>query len=118
MANVESNYNSNKTRKKGFIRSLIATLFFSLFISIVIECIGIMFLGIDDNHSSEMLNTEFGYLAKDFVDSIILSEPLAFAECIITNVYQFLVIKTGLLDIVSGNVDYESSVIYKFINSL
>ena len=121
MANIEkSDTNSNTTRKKGFIVSIISTIFFSLLISIIIECIGITYFWpeLGDSHSKEMLNTEFGYLSEDFVDSLILSDPLVFTENIITNVYQFIAIKTGLVEIVDGTVNDESSIIYKYINSV
>ncbi|OCG35204.1 MULTISPECIES: TIGR03747 family integrating conjugative element membrane protein [unclassified Gilliamella] len=120
MANAESDSNSNKPKKKGFISSIVSTLFFSLLISIVIECIGITFFWTElgDSHSEEMLNVEFSYLEQDFVNSFILSEPVVFAENIITNTYQFIAVKTGLIEIVDGTVNDESSTVYKYINSV
>lgn len=121
MANVEqSDSNSNTTRKKGFIVSIVSTLFFSLFISIVIECIGITFFWTElgDSHSEEMLDAEFGYLNKDFVNSIILSDPVVFTENIIANTYHFLAVETGLNEIVNGTVNEKSSIVYIYINSV
>jgi len=105
--------------KKSFIWTLIITLILSLLMSIIIECFGITFFWPDegDKHSEMMLDTEFGYLSHDFVESFIFSDPVRYTESLVKDTYELLAIKTGLIDMINGPVNDKSGSISQLVNS-
>lgn len=109
-----------KTGFSGLIATLFATLFFSIIMSIVIELVGITFFWPEegDKHSETMLNTEFGYLSEDFVDSFILSDPVQYTETLVKDTYDLIAIKTGLMDMLNAQVSDKSSFVAKTVSSI
>lgn len=109
-----------KTGFRGLIGTLFATLFFSLVMSVVIELIGITFFWPDegDKHSELMLNIEFGYLSKDFVDSFILSDPVQYTETLVKDTYELIAIKTGLMDMINNPVNDNSGFFAQMVSSI
>ncbi|WP_392562236.1 TIGR03747 family integrating conjugative element membrane protein [Orbus sturtevantii] len=109
----------SKTGVSGLIGTLLATLFFSLLMSIIIECVGITFFWPEegDKHSEMMLDTEFGYLSHDFVESFILSDPVRYTERLVKDTYELLAIKTGLIDMINGPVSDKNSSFAQLVSS-
>lgn len=120
MANETDNQPKQTKAKTGFIGTLFATLFFSIMMSIIIELVGITFFWPEegDKHSEDMLNTEFGYLSQDFVNSFIISEPVQYTESLVTDVYDIIAIKTGLLEMINRPVSDKSSSVAQFVSSI
>jgi len=112
-----------KQKKSGLIEllsNILKTLFFSLIISIIIELVGIYFFWPEegDLHSEKMLISEFGYLSQDFVNSFIISKPVQFTESLITEAYDLLAIKTGLLEIINEPINDSNSLIVLLLSSI
>jgi integrating conjugative element membrane protein (TIGR03747 family) len=80
---------------------LVQTVFFmfsSLVIAILIEWLGISYLweGQGAKHSAHLLAHELSYLSSDFKRSVIVMEPLHFAQRCAANTHRYLFQKTGI----------------------
>ncbi|MEX2123871.1 MAG: TIGR03747 family integrating conjugative element membrane protein [Woeseia sp.] len=73
-------------------------LLLSLLCSIVIECVGIVYwwpeTGLE--HSRRMLDTEIGWLDRDFRHSLLTSEPARTARNVAERTHDLLIERTGL----------------------
>lgn len=121
MANDNNTRNEPKQAKpKTVFRRLIGTLFISVVMSIIIELVGMTFFWPEegDKHSETMLNTEFGYLSSDFIDSFILSDPVQYTETLVKDTYELIAIKTGLMEMINAQITDNSSFVTKIVNSI
>lgn len=77
---------------------LIGMLLASLFFSLVMEYIGIAFFWPDQGaaHSQQVMQIESGYLSTEFTRSLMLSQPTVTITAWVTQVYQWLVVDSGL----------------------
>ncbi|OLU25503.1 integrating conjugative element membrane protein [Pseudomonas sp. PA15(2017)] len=79
----------------------IGVLLLSLLMSIVIEWIGMaMKWWTEDGylHSQAMLQVELGWIAKDFTQSLLMSDPIQTAQQLTHTVYEWLFVKSGFLE--------------------
>lgn len=96
-----------QVRQQGLIAGLV-TLPFRLFgvlcgsllLCIVIECIGMHFLWPEQGwrHAQDMLNYELSQVSEHFTRSVLVQEPGRSARQLVEWAYQWLFVKTGLLD--------------------
>lgn len=71
----------------------------SLFLSIFFEWIGLYFFWPEQGwyHAEKMFYTELEQLSSTFRQSIFLSDPVQFANKLLTTAYDWIFVKTGLL---------------------
>lgn len=86
------------TRTLRRVGSAIHWLLLSLLISIVIECVGMIYWWPDSGlgHSRRMLDTEIGWLDRDFRQSLLSSEPARAARNTADRSHDLLFERTGL----------------------
>ncbi|MFJ5483741.1 TIGR03747 family integrating conjugative element membrane protein [Pectobacterium actinidiae] len=79
---------------------LLGVLIGSLLISIIVECVGMHLFWKDQGwrHSQAMLQYELGHLSNHFTRSAIVQEPGRTAHAIVDTGYEWVFVKTGLLD--------------------
>ena len=72
----------------------------SLLLCIVIECVGMHFFWPDEGwrHAQGMLNDELVHISDYFTRSVVVQEPGRSARWLIEGAYDWLFIKSGLLD--------------------
>lgn len=96
-----------QVRQQGLIAGLVTLPFRffgvlcgSLMLCIVIECIGMHFFwpGEGWHHAQGMLNDELVHISEDFTRSVVVQEPGRSARWLIEGAYDWLFIKSGLLD--------------------
>lgn len=96
-----------QTRQQGLIANavslplrMLGVLIGSLLLSIVIECAGMHLFWPDQGwrHAQGMLNYELNQLASHFTRSALVQEPGRTAHQLIEGAYEWLFVKTGLLD--------------------
>ncbi|MBI0473478.1 DUF4400 domain-containing protein, partial [Pectobacterium parmentieri] len=96
-----------QTRRKSLLVSaitlpfrLVGVLIGSLLISIIVECAGMHLFWKDQGwqHSQAMLQYELGHLSNNFTRSVIVQEPGRTAHQLIDTGYEWMFIKTGLLE--------------------
>lgn len=80
---------------------IIGLLLLSLLLSIVIEYLGIVFWWPEEGwrHSKDMMDTELTWLDDGFKHSLLLSSPAIAANTILDFVFEWLFIKSGLLNL-------------------
>ena len=83
----------------GWPWKLIGMLLASLFFSLIMEYIGIAFFWPEQGaaHSQQVMQIESGYLSTEFTRSLLLSQPTVTVTAWITQVYQWMVVDSGLL---------------------
>lgn len=76
----------------------------SLLLSIVVECLGVYFLWSEQgwHHAQAMFYREREQLSETFVQSMVLSEPVRTADMWLNHVYEWVFVKSGLQEQVSG----------------
>ncbi|MFN9525570.1 MAG: TIGR03747 family integrating conjugative element membrane protein [Pseudomonadaceae bacterium] len=79
---------------------MLAVLLGSLLLSIIIECVGMHLVWQDQGwrHAQAMLNYELNHLSTHFTRSALVQEPGNTAHQIIESAYEWIFVKTGLLD--------------------
>lgn len=72
----------------------------SLLLSIMIECLGLYFIWSDQgwHHAQTMFNYELKQLSTTFTQSLILSNPVQVANTVLSYSYEWIFIKSGLLE--------------------
>lgn len=82
---------------------LLTVLIGALLLSIVIECVGMHLFWKDEgwHHSQSMLQYELGHLSSQFTRSAIIQEPGRTAHRLVETGYQWVFVRTGLVDQVS-----------------
>lgn len=80
--------------------SILGILCGSLILSILIEWLGIYFLWSDQgwHHAQSMFHHELNQLSTNFTRSILLSNPVQTANTLLSTIYDWLFVKSGLLD--------------------
>lgn len=100
-----------QTQKRGLLANivtlplrLLGVLIGSLLLSIVIECIGMHLFWPDQGwrHSQSMLQYELDQLSSHFTRSAVVQEPGRTAHWLVDTAYQWIFVKTGLLDWMSN----------------
>lgn len=96
-----------QVRQQGFIAGVvtlpfrfIGVLCSSLFLCIVIECAGMHLLWPEEgwHHAQHMLNQELALVSESFTRSVIVQEPGRSAKHLIEVAYDWLFVRSGLLD--------------------
>ncbi|HMM50193.1 MAG TPA: TIGR03747 family integrating conjugative element membrane protein [Burkholderiaceae bacterium] len=96
-----------QVRQQGAIASVVTlpirffgVLCGSLLLCIVIECVGMHFFWPDDGwrHAQGMLNDELVHISDYFTRSVVVQEPGRSARMLIEGAYDWLFVKSGLLD--------------------
>ena len=83
---------------------LLGVLIGSLLFSIVVECVGMHLFWPDQGwrHAQGMLDYELNHLSTHFTRSAVVQEPGRTAHQLVEGAYQWLFVKTGLLDVRKG----------------
>jgi integrating conjugative element membrane protein (TIGR03747 family) len=73
----------------------------SLLLSILVECVGVYFLWTQQgwHHAQAMFYREREQLSEVFVRSLVLSEPVRTADLWLNHVYEWVFVKSGLLEL-------------------
>jgi integrating conjugative element membrane protein (TIGR03747 family) len=96
-----------QVRQQGFVIGLVTLPFrlfgvlcASLLLSIAVECIALHFFWPDEGwrHAKSMLDHELTHVSEDFARSALLREPGRSARWLIVHGYDWLFVKSGLLD--------------------
>lgn len=96
-----------QVRQQGLIAGLITLPFRflgvlcgSLLLCIVIECIGVLFFWPHEGwrHAQGMLNHELALVSKTFTHSMLVQEPGRTARQLVELAYEWLFVKSGLVD--------------------
>lgn len=96
-----------QVRQQGLIAGLITLPFRffgvlcgSLLLCIVIECLGMHFFWPEEgwHHAQDMLNHELALVSESFTRSVLVQEPGRTARHLVEQVYDWLFVKSGLLD--------------------
>lgn len=96
-----------RTHRQGLIAGLVTlpfrlfgVLVASLFLSIFVECVGMHLLWKEESwrHSQAMLQYELGHVSVQFTRSAVVQEPGRTAHRLVDTSYQWLFVRTGLLE--------------------
>ncbi|WP_025807875.1 TIGR03747 family integrating conjugative element membrane protein [Pseudomonas chlororaphis] len=107
MTDAAASAERQQTQRQGLLGSLITlpfrlfgVLVASLLLSILVECVGMHFFWKEQgwHHSQAMLQYELGHLSGQFTRSAIVQEPGRTARELVDTGYQWLFIRTGLLE--------------------
>lgn len=84
--------------------TFIGVMFSSLFLAIVVDWVCLYFFWPEAGwrHGQQMLVSEVGWLSKGLVHSAVVQEPGRTATWLVTEAYEWLVVKTGMLSWVQG----------------
>lgn len=84
--------------------TFIGVMFSSLFLAIVVDWVCLYFFWPEAGwrHGQQMLVNEVGWLSKGLVHSAVVQEPGRSATWLVTEAYDLLVVKTGMLSWVQG----------------
>lgn len=84
--------------------NFLGVMFGSLIVAILVDWVCLYFIWPEAGwrHGLHMLNSELSWLSKGLVHSAIVQEPGRTATWLVTEVYDWLVVKTGLLSWVQG----------------
>ncbi|QCI14159.1 TIGR03747 family integrating conjugative element membrane protein [Pseudomonas putida] len=84
--------------------TFIGVMFSSLFLAIVVDWVCLYFFWPEAGwrHGQQMLVSEVGWLSKGLVHSAVVQEPGRTATWLVTQAYDWLVVKTGMLSWVQG----------------
>jgi integrating conjugative element membrane protein (TIGR03747 family) len=76
----------------------------SLLLSILIECVGLHFLWPEQgwHHAQEMLSNELNQFSDTFSRSALIQEPGRTVHLVVLHTYDWLFVKSGLLDWIKG----------------
>ncbi len=107
MSDPASTAQRQQQRRQGLIATAISlplrlfgVLIASLMLSILIECVGMHLFWKDQGwrHAQSMLQYELGHLSNHFTRSAIVQEPGRTAHRLVETGYEWVFVKTGLLD--------------------
>lgn len=107
MKDPASTTQREQTRQQGLLASIVTlplrmlgVLIGSLLLSIIIECVGMHLFWPDQGwrHAQGMLDYELNHLSSHFTRSAVVQEPGRTAHQIVEGAYEWLFVKTGLLD--------------------
>lgn len=107
MADVAEKAQQQQAQEQGWLGSLltlpfrfIAIMFLSLGGAIIVEWICLYFLWPDAGwrHAQAMLEHELGWLSQGFMQSVVVQEPGKTASWLVQVTYDWVIVKTGLLD--------------------
>jgi integrating conjugative element membrane protein (TIGR03747 family) len=96
-----------QTQQRGLVASIVTlplrilvVLIGSLLLSIIIECVGMHLFWPEQGwrHAQGMLNYELSHLSSHFTRSAVVQEPGRTAHLLVDGAYEWLFVKTGLLD--------------------
>ncbi len=89
----------------------IGVMFLSLGGAIIVEWICLYFFWPEAgwHHARAMLDNELSWLSQGFLQSVLVQEPGHTATWLVQTTYEWLVIKTGLLDWMHRATDYSQS---------
>ncbi|WP_027350519.1 TIGR03747 family integrating conjugative element membrane protein [Halotalea alkalilenta] len=96
-----------QARQRGLVASVVTlpwrlfgVLVASLLLSIVIECVGMYFFWPEQGwrHAQGMLHYELNQLSTHFTRSALVQEPGRTARWLVEGAYEWVFVKTGLLD--------------------
>lgn len=118
MSDPASTAQRQQSRQQGLIAGII-TLPFRLFgvlcgsllLCIVIECVGMHLFWPDDGwrHAQSMLNYELAQLSGHFTRSALVQEPGRTANWLVEQAYQWIFVKSGLLEWMRNAADQASA---------
>ena len=118
MSDPASTAQRQQNRQQGLIAGII-TLPFRLFgvlcgsllLCIVIECVGMHLFWADEGwrHSQSMLNYELAQLSGHFTRSALVQEPGRTANWLVEQAYQWIFVKSGLLEWMRNAADRASA---------
>ncbi|TRO24326.1 TIGR03747 family integrating conjugative element membrane protein [Ectopseudomonas mendocina] len=107
MRDPASTTQREQARQQGLLASIVTlplrmlgVLIGSLLLSIIIECIGMHLFWPEQGwrHAQGMLNYELNHLSTHFTRSAVVQEPGRTAHQIVEGAYEWIFVKTGLLD--------------------
>lgn len=107
MKDPASTTQREQTHQRGLLASIITlplrmlgVLIGSLLLSIVIECVGMHLFWPDQGwrHAQGMLDYELNHLSSHFTRSAVVQEPGRTAHQLVEGAYEWIFVKTGLLD--------------------
>lgn len=114
MSDPTSTAQRQQQRRQGLIASaislplrLLGVLIASLMLSILIECVGMHLFWKDQGwqHAQSMLQYELGHLSNHFTRSLVVQEPGRTAQRLVETGYEWLFVRTGLLDRMSETAE-------------
>ena len=114
MSDPASTAQRQQQRRQGLIATAISlplrlfgVLIASLMLSILIECVGMHLFWKDQGwrHAQSMLQYELGHLSNHFTRSAIVQEPGRTAHRLVETSYEWVFVKTGLLDKMSDTAE-------------
>ena len=114
MSDPASTAQRQQQRRQGLIATAISlplrlfgVLIASLMLSILIECVGMHLFWKDQGwrHAQSMLQYELGHLSNHFTRSAIVQEPGRTAHRLVETGYEWVFVKTGLLDKMSETAE-------------
>lgn len=94
----ENRTQSKTTTKSSLIGKTISFLILSLILSVIVEWVCMSFIWSEPGaeHSKKMMLDEFNWFSTEFQQSLLYSQPVALAEHIISFLYEWIFVKTGL----------------------
>lgn len=80
--------------------AILGILIGSLLLSIIVECLGVYFVWPEQgwHHAEQMFNNELEQLSSTFKQSLLMSQPVQIADELLSYTYQWVFVKSGLLD--------------------
>lgn len=114
MSDPASTAQRQQQRRQGLIARavtlplrLFGVLIASLLLSILIECVGMHLFWKDQGwrHAQSMLQYELGHISNHFTRSVIVQEPGRTAHRLVDTGYEWVFVKTGLLDKMSETAE-------------
>ncbi|MFK4135361.1 membrane protein [Pseudomonas luteola] len=105
MADVATTAQREQVREQGLIGKtmmlpfhFLGVMFGSLMAGILIEWVGLYFFWPEAgwHHAQSMLHYELGWLSSNFTNSVIIQEPGRTATWLVSQVYDFGFVKTGI----------------------
>lgn len=111
MAEIAERAQTQQERPESLLRTIIGlpfqlagVLFGSLLAAVVVEWLCLYFFWPEAGwqHAQEMLNYELGWLSQGLLHSVLVQEPGHTAKWIVGLIYEWLVVKTGLFDLMQG----------------
>ncbi|MQT88082.1 TIGR03747 family integrating conjugative element membrane protein [Pseudomonas nabeulensis] len=115
MSDAASAAQRQQNQRQGLIAStitlpfrIVGVLIGSLLISIVVECVGMHLFWKDQGwrHSQSMLQYELSHLSNHFTRSVIVQEPGRTAHQLVDTGYEWVFVRTGLLDRMTRNAEH------------
>lgn len=115
MADIAEKAQQQQEGQKTFLGTLIATpshflgvMFGSLLAAIVVEwiCLYLFWPEAGWRHAQQMFEYELSWLSQDLIHSVVIKEPGRTATWLAKTVYDWLIVKTGMLDSINALTHY------------